>query len=60
MIGAKPWTHEQIDEPHDEWFAQTFRWAGIGFGDSSYEAMIQKLPDGFAENKWIELVVPAK
>ncbi len=60
MIGEKPWTHEQIDEPHTEWFAQTFRWAALGFGDSSYETLIDKLPNRFAENAWIELVVPAK
>lgn len=60
MVGEQAWPHEQIDDPHTEWFAQTFRWAAIGYNDSSYEAMIQKLPDGFAENKWIELVVPAK
>jgi hypothetical protein len=60
MAGEKPWTHEQIDEPHTEWFAQTFRWAALGFDDSRYEALIDKLPDRFAENSWIELVVPAK
>jgi len=60
MVGEKPWPYTQIDEPKYQWFAQTFRWAAIGYNDSSYEAMIQKLPDGFGENRWIELVVPAQ
>lgn len=60
MTGEKTWPLKQIDQPHTEWFAQTFRWAAIGFNDPSYEAMIDKLPGRFAENGWIELVVPAR
>lgn len=60
MVGEKEWPHKQIDKPRYEWFAQSFRWAGIGFDEPEFEAMIQKLPDGFEANAWIELVVPAK
>ena len=59
MTREKAWPHKQIDAPHYEWIAQTFRWAGIGFNEPAYEAMIEKLPDGLEENSWIDLVVPA-
>ena len=59
MTGEKAWPHKQIDKPHYEWFAQTFRWAAIGFNDPTYEALIAKLPGGLGENNWIDLVVPA-
>lgn len=60
MTGEKDWPHTQIDTPKYKWFAQSFRWAGIGFNDPSLEAQIDKLPEGFGENNWIELVVPAQ
>jgi Alginate lyase len=59
MTGEKTWPHKQIDAPKYQWFAQSFRWAAIGFDDPAFEALIDKLPDRFGENSWIELVVPA-
>ena len=60
MTGDNPdWPHKQIDKPKYHWFAQSFRWASLGFDDSNIEAHIDKLPDGFGENNWIDLVVPA-
>ncbi len=60
MTREKDWPHKQIDTPKYQWFAQSFRWAGIGFNDPSFEAQIDKLPDRLGENRWIDLVVPAK
>ena len=60
MIGEATWPHTQLDEPKYQWFAQSLRWAAIGYGEPAYEAAIDKLPNRFGENSWIELVVPAK
>ena len=60
MVGDKEWPYQQIDTPKYKWFAQSFRWAAIGFDEPKFEAMIDKLPDRFGSNSWIELVVPAK
>lgn len=60
MTGEQEWPHTQIDEPKHKWFAQSLRFAAIGFDEPPYEADIDKLPGRFGENSWIELVVPAK
>lgn len=60
MLDHTDWPHTQIDKPKYQWFAQSLRWAAIGYDEPAYEAAIDKLPGRFGENNWIELVVPAK
>jgi len=61
MTGDNPdWPHKMISEHKYQWYAQSMRWAAIGFNDPSFEANIDKFPNRFGENSWIELVVPAK
>jgi len=60
MVGEADWPHTQLDEPKYQWFAQSLRWAAIGYNEPAYEAAIDKLPNRFGENSWIDLVVPAK
>lgn len=57
---AAPWPHKQISEHKYQWYAQSLRWAAIGFNNPDYEAAINQLPNRFGSNNWIELVVPAK
>ncbi len=60
MIGEAEWPHTQIDKPKYQWFAQSLRWAAIGYDEPAYEAAIDKLPGRMGENSWIDLVVSAK
>ena len=55
-----PWPYEQISEHKYEWYAQSLRWAALGFDNPEYEAAINLLPERFGSNNWIELVVPGE